>query len=153
MKNPTSSKLATTARYGLGLIFFVFGLNGFFHFLPQPPMGAGAVSFMTALLGSVYFFPLLKATEVVAGALLLTNRFVPLALTMLAPIIVNITAFHLFVAPGNYAVVGVILAAELVLAWTHRAAFAPMLRARPATERAPGAVTTGAAPRELQHAA
>jgi putative oxidoreductase len=56
--------------------------------------------------------------------------FVPLALTLLAPVIVNIVAFHLFLSPGNYAVVGVVLISELFLAWSYRAAFAPMLQAR-----------------------
>jgi hypothetical protein len=88
------------------------------------------------LYATGYFFPLLKATEVLAGALLLSGLFVPLALTLLAPIIVNIAAFHLFLAPGNYLVVGLILVAEILLARAHRAAFAPMLamRSRPAPE-------------------
>ena len=126
------------ARLVLGLIFFVFGLNGFLHFLPQPPMPAAAGAFAGALAASGYLFPLLKATEVFAGALLLAGVFVPFALTLLAPIIVNIAAFHLFLAPGNYAVVGLVLATELYLAWTHRAAFAPLFarrhRAAPAAE-------------------
>ena len=125
-----SSKLALAARLILGLIFFVFGLNGFLHFLPQPPAPPAAAAFAKALFATGYFFPLLKSAEVLAGALLLTGLFVPLALTILAPIIVNIVAFHLFLAPGNYAVIGLVLAAELYLAWAHRAAFAPMLARR-----------------------
>ena len=124
-----TQKLPLVARVVLGLIFVVFGLNGFLHFLPQPPMTAAAGAFLGALTATGYLLPLLKATEVVAGALLLSGRFVPLALTLLAPVIVNIAAFHLFLAPGN-PVVGVVLAAELYLAWTHRAAFAPLLAAR-----------------------
>jgi putative oxidoreductase len=75
------------------------------------------------LAGAGYFFPLLKVTEIVAGALLLAGVIVPFALTLLAPIIVNIAAFHLLLAPGNYAVVALILTLELYLAWVHRAAF------------------------------
>ena len=119
-------KLPTVARVILGLVFVVFGLNGLLHFLPQPPMPAAAGAFAGALAASGYFFPLLKITEIAAGALLLAGLFVPFALTLLAPIIVNIVAFHLFLAPGNYVVVGLVLAAELYLAWTHRAAFAPL---------------------------
>jgi len=130
-----SSKLPIVARVLLGAVFLVFGLNGFLHFLPQPPAPPRAMAFAGALAASGYFFPLLKATEVVAGALLLLG-FVPIALTLLAPIVVNIVAFHVFLAPGNYAVV--VLAAEIYLAVVHRAAFAPLF-ARPAARR--GAAT------------
>jgi uncharacterized membrane protein YphA (DoxX/SURF4 family) len=122
--------LPTAARVVLGLVFVVFGLNGFLHFLPVPAPPARAATFLGGLFSAGYFFPLLKGLEVTAGLLLLSNRFVPLALTLLAPIIVNITAFHLVLAPGNYPLVALILAGELYLAWTHRAAFAPMLAAR-----------------------
>lgn len=130
-----SNSLPTAARVVLGLIFAVFGLNGFLHFLPQPPMTGAPAAFMGALAGSGYLLVMLKATEVVGGLLLLSGLFVPLALTLLAPVIVNIVAFHLFLAPGNYPVVALVLAAELFLAWTHRAAFAPMLSARPRLAR------------------
>jgi uncharacterized membrane protein YphA (DoxX/SURF4 family) len=123
--SPKSSKLPTVARVLLGAVFLVFGLNGFFHFLPQPPAPPRAMAFAGALAASGYLFPLLKATEVVAGALLLLG-FVPIALTLLAPIVVNIVAFHAFLAPGNYAVVGLVLGAEVYLAVVHRAAFAPL---------------------------
>src|SRR4051794_38823016 len=126
----TSTRLSTAARFVLGGIFFVFGLNGFFHFLPQPPPPAHALPFLSGLAASGYFFPLLKATETTAGALLLAGALVPLALVVLAPITVNIVAFHMFLAPGNYAVVGLVLAAELYLAWSNRAAFAPLFAAR-----------------------
>jgi hypothetical protein len=129
MKVP-SSKLALAARLILGLIFFVFGLNGFFHFIPQPTPPPAAAAFGKAMFATGYFFQLLKSAEVLSGALLLAGIFVPLALTILAPIIVNIAAFHLFLAPGNYVIIGLILLTEIYLAWTHRAAFAPMLRMR-----------------------
>ena len=139
--NAISRRLPTIARVALGLIFFVFGLNGFFHFLPQPPAPPRAMAFAGALFASGYFFPLLKAVEVAAGALLLAGALVPFALTLLAPIIVNIVAFHLFLAPGNFAVVGIVLAAEIYLAFVHRAAFAPLF-----TRRAAPASATAAAP-------
>jgi uncharacterized membrane protein YphA (DoxX/SURF4 family) len=124
--------LPGTARVLLGLVFFVFGLNGFFGFLPQPPMPAGAGAFVGGLAGAGYFFPLLKGTEVIAGLLLLSNRFVPLALALLAPIVVNIAAFHVFLAP-NPVMVAFLLAAEIYLAWTYRAAFRGMLAAKTST--------------------
>jgi uncharacterized membrane protein YphA (DoxX/SURF4 family) len=123
------SALPTTVRVLLGLVFFVFGLNGFLQFLPQPPMPAGAGTFVGGLASTGYFFPLLKATEVSAGVLLLRNRFVPLALTLLAPIVVNIAAFHLFLAP-NPVMVGFLLVAEIYLAWTYREAFRGVLASR-----------------------
>lgn len=138
----TRNKLPTVARVILGLVFVVFGLNGFLHFLPQPPAPPRAMAFVGALAASGYFFPLLKATEVTAGALLLLG-FVPIALTLLAPIIVNIVAFHLFLAPGNYAVVGLVLAAEIYLAIVHRAAFAQLFRRRRAETPATAPVALG----------
>jgi len=128
---PTFNRIVpTTARIALGLGFTVFGLNAFLHFmpLPAPPPGAGA--FLGALGASGYLFPLLKATEVVSGLLLLSGMFVPLALAVLAPILVNIIGFHLFLEPSGLPVPLALIAAEIYLAWTYRAAFAPMLHLR-----------------------
>jgi len=120
----------TAARLFLGLVFTVFGLNFFLHFLPTPPEPPRALAFAGALFGSGYLFPLLKSIEVGAGLLLLSGLFVPLTLALLAPVIVNIVAFHLFLAPAGLPLPLAILAAEIYLAWTYRAAFAPMLRLR-----------------------
>jgi len=122
--------LPTAVRLFLGLVFTVFGLNFFLHFLPTPPPPPGAAAFAGALFGSGYFFPLLKTIEVGAGLLLLGGRFVTLALAVLAPIVVNIVGFHLFLAPSGIALALAVPAAELYLAWTYRTAFAPMLKAR-----------------------
>ena len=138
------------ARVLLGLTFFVFGLNGFLHFLPQPTPPPAAGAFFGALYASGYMLPLLKGTEVLAGALLLAGIFVPLALALLAPIIVNIVAFHLFLAPGNWGVLALVLASELFLAWTYRAAFAPMLRVRTPV---PARASAGQPVAGLRHAA
>ncbi len=118
------------ARVVLGLVFFVFGLNGFLHFIPQPPPSGVAATFMGGLAATGYFFPLLKTTEVLGGALLLSNRFVPLALTMLAPIIVNIFAFHAALAPEGMPIAVLVLGLEIALAYANRKAFAPILTAR-----------------------
>jgi uncharacterized membrane protein YphA (DoxX/SURF4 family) len=128
--NAIDKHLPTAARLFLGLVFTVFGLNFFVHFLPTPTPPPGAAAFAGALFASVYLFPLLKTIEVVMGLLLLTGRFVPLSLAVLAPIVVNIVGFHLFLAPSGTPLALALLAAELYLAWTYRAAFAPMLRAR-----------------------
>ena len=117
-----------TARITLGLVFFVCGLDGFLHFFPVPnePMSEATMQFAGGLAASGYFFPLLKGTEVVAGALLLANRFVPLALAVLAPVLINIVAFHVFLAPGGL-LPFVLLALELGLAWAYRRAYRGML--------------------------
>jgi hypothetical protein len=124
----TARKLPTAARLIQGAAFFTFGLNGFLQFLPMPPAPAAAASFMGALAATGYMFPLIKGTEVLAGLLLLGNRFVPLALTLTAPVLVNILAFHVFLAPAGIGLPLLLLATELYLAWTYRAAFAPMLQ-------------------------
>ncbi len=129
------AKAVIAARTLLGLVFFIFGLNGFLHFIPQPPLPALAAQFMGGLAASGYLFPLLFASYVVAGAALLVGRFVPLALAILAPAIVNIVAVHVFLAPSGLPLALVVLALELFLAWSYRAAYGPMLRARPETAR------------------
>lgn len=125
-----SSKLPTVARLALGLSFFVFGLNGFLHFLPQPPVSGPPADFASALFATGYMFPLIKGTEVVASLLLLSNRYVPLALAVLAPVLVNIVAFHAFLAPAGLALPIILLVLELYLARSYRDAFASMLHAR-----------------------
>jgi uncharacterized membrane protein YphA (DoxX/SURF4 family) len=124
--------LPSVARVLLGLCFFAFGLNGFLSFIPPPtePMPEGAVKLGTAFMESGYLFQLIKGTEVVAGLLLLCNRFVPLALVVLAPVVVNILAFHVWLLPSGTGLALALLALTLYLAWAHRQAYAPLLAAR-----------------------
>jgi uncharacterized membrane protein YphA (DoxX/SURF4 family) len=127
----------TAGRVLLGIIFFVTGLNGFLNFLPQPStMPEGASAFAEALMKTGYLFPLLMGTQLIGGVLLLSNRFVPLALALLAPIVVNIVAFHVFLAPSGIPLAVVVLALEVYLAWAYRTAYRPMLamRATPAAK-------------------
>jgi uncharacterized membrane protein YphA (DoxX/SURF4 family) len=121
--------LTPTARILLGLIFTVTGLNGFLNFLPQPatPMPAGAVAFAGAMMKTGYLMPLLMATQLISGLLLLTGRWVPLGLALLAPVVINIVAFHLFLAPAGLPLAGVVLVLEVYLAWAYRGAFRSML--------------------------
>ena len=88
------------SRFLLGLIFLIFGLNGFLHFIPMPPPSGVAGQFMGALFVSKYLL-VVSALQVISGALLLINRYVPLALTILAPIIVNILLFHSLMNPAG----------------------------------------------------
>jgi len=122
-------KSVPAARALLGVSFLVFGLNGFLQFLPQPPVSEEGGAFLGALAAAGYMFPLIKGTEVLVGALLLANRFVPLALTLIAPVLVNILAFHAWLSPGLGLPLS-LLALELYLAWSYREAFASMLAPR-----------------------
>lgn len=124
------SRIPTILRLLLGLGFTVFGLNYFLQFMPpQPPPPAAAAAFL-GVFASSKFLALVKLIEVGAGLLLLANRFVPLALTVLAPVIVGMVYFHARLAPEGIVPALGFLAIEAVLAWSYRAAFAPMLRAR-----------------------
>ncbi|MEY3012672.1 MAG: hypothetical protein RIT45_1407 [Pseudomonadota bacterium] len=122
-----TGKVYTGARLVLGLVFFVFGLNGFFGFIPQPEHTGAAGAFLGGLASASYFFPLLKGTEVLVGLALLTHRLVPLALVVLAPITLNILAFHAFLEPSTVAMSMVLTALHLGLAWQWRQAYAPLL--------------------------
>src|ERR1700685_384200 len=88
------------ARYLAGAIFLVMGLNGFLNFIPLPPPGGVAGQFMGALYVSHYLW-VIFAFQVIAGVLLLVNRYVPLAVAVPAPIIVNILSFHALMAPSG----------------------------------------------------
>lgn len=120
-------KAPTVARIALGLAFVLFGANKLVPFLPQPPVSGAPAAFFGALFATGYMLPLIGITEVVAGLLLVSGRFVPLALTLLAPVLVNIVGFHAFLAHGGYALPAFLVALEVYLAWTYRDAFAPML--------------------------
>lgn len=122
------SKGAKIARYVLGTIFTVFGLNGFLGFLPMPPLTGEAGAFMGALAATGYMFPLIKASEVIAGVLLLSGRALGFAGLLLAPITVNIVAFHAILAPSGIALPLVIVGLMAYLGYQHRALFQPLFR-------------------------
>ena len=122
---------ATIARYLLGLLFTVFGLNGFFHFIPQPPPPEPlALQYMGVMIQSHYFV-LVFLLQLVAGLLLLANRFVPLALTFLAPILVNVLLFHLLMNPEGIAAGIVSTILWFLVFWSVRTTFAGLFAARP----------------------
>ncbi len=123
------SKAVLVARIILGLIFTVFGLNGFFHFIPMPEMSEGAGQFLGALAGTGYMFPLIKLTEIACGVLLLIGRWVPLALTVLAPVVLNIVLFHVFLEPSPDGLVVPILSLILgiFLARAYKSSFSGVL--------------------------
>ncbi len=125
--------LPTAARILLGLVFFGSGLAGLVMAPPaltSPPMPERLVALFNGFLQAGYLLPLIKVTETLAGALLLANRFVPLALTVLAPVVVNIVAVHAFLEHSGLPLAVVIVALHLYLAWSYRALYRPMLAAR-----------------------
>jgi hypothetical protein len=137
--NSSSSKLVrvylpATIRILIGLAYLIFGLNGFLNFIPQPttPMPENATAFLGGLMKSGYMFPLIAVTHLVVGAFLLSNRFVPLALALIAPFTVNSVLFHLFLEHSGLPMAIIFLALELYLVWVYRHAFRAMLGARAA---------------------
>ena len=129
---PANRVVPTIARFLMGLPLLVFGLNMFFNFIPQPKMALpeGAVMFSTALMKSGYMMPMIGVTFLIVSVCLLLNRFVPLALALFAPFIVNSILFHIFLEHTGLPMSIVFLALELYLAWAYRSAFRPMLAAR-----------------------
>ena len=104
----------------------MFGANGFLNFLPAPELSDAGGALLGALGATGYMFPLIKSTELAVGILLLSNRLVPFALTLIAPVLVTIVAFHAVLSPAG-AGAGVMLTALTIgLAYTYRAAYAPL---------------------------
>jgi uncharacterized membrane protein YphA (DoxX/SURF4 family) len=123
------------ARLLLGILFFLSGLMGFF--MKEPPketMSPGMWEFLQAMIHSGYLFYLTKATETIAGILLISNRYVPLALIILAPIIVNIALVNYFLAPSGLTIAVIIICLEIYLVRVYRKTFSPILKAKNLTE-------------------
>jgi len=114
------------ARILLGVIFTVFGLNGFLHFIPSPAFPPGyLLDFFTAIVGSG-FYVMIFGVQLICGLLLLTNLYVPLAVVALAGVLLNILTFHATMNPQGFppAIVATIL--WFLTAWPIRAQFAPI---------------------------
>lgn len=122
--------LLLVARLLLGLLFLVFGLNGFLNFLSMGPMPTGlAGQFIGALIQSHYFW-VVAGLQVIGGILLLVNRYVPLALVLLGPVIVNILLYHLFLWPPGIAVGLVATILWFIVFYGHRGYFAGIFAQR-----------------------
>jgi putative oxidoreductase len=100
------------ARILMGLIFFVFGLNGFFNFIPAPPLPAGLAGQWVGVLMQSHYVLFVAAVQVIGGTLLLVNRYVPLALVLLGPVIVNILLYHILMDPK-----GIVPGIVVTIAW------------------------------------
>ena len=130
-------KAILIARVLFGLPLVVFGLNSFLFFM-EPDPGAfpeDAQSWLAALEATGYITPLKGAIEVLAGLLVLSGKWVPFALVVFAPILVNIVAFHLVYSPATGAIGYLLLVLELFLAWAYWPHFRGVLQfnARPRT--------------------
>lgn len=122
------------ARYLLGLMFTVFGLNGFLNFIHQPPPANPlAIQFFIAISSS-HFAAFFFAVQLIAGLLLLSGRFVPLALTLLAAELYNILAFHLTLAPASIPPALVACVLWLLVFLQYRKSFRALLAAKVAAE-------------------
>jgi len=123
-------KIASTiARYLAGVIFLVMGLNGFLNFIHFPPPAGIAGQFMGALYVSHYLW-VIFAFQVIAGALLLVNRFVPLAVAILAPVLVNILTFHVLMAPSGLPMALVVAVLWVLIFIEVRPAFSGLFQSR-----------------------
>lgn len=147
--------LPLVARVVLGLLFLVTGLAGLVHQPPDPATGAEPdglvaslfgwysdcrpcppgmapepVAYMEGLLATGYFWPLLKSIEIACGVLLVSGMFVPLALVVLAPVVLQILLFHLFLVPQGIEVALTALALGAYLAYDHRSSFRSVLQCK-----------------------
>ena len=118
------------ARILLGLIFFVFGLNHILHFIPLPLPTGDALTFMGVMAGHGWL-TVVGVVMVIAGLLLLVGRYVPLALTLLAPVIVNIVLYHTLLWPHGAGAAIVVVILEVVLLLAYHRSFAPLFAANP----------------------
>jgi uncharacterized membrane protein YphA (DoxX/SURF4 family) len=114
-----NSKLTMVLRLLLGLILLVFGANKFFQFMPAPPMEGAPADFMGALFATGYMFPMIAITEIVAGVLLLINKWTGLALILAAIVSVNIILFHIMLAPASIAAGAVVAILTVVLIYAN----------------------------------
>jgi putative oxidoreductase len=126
--------VSVIARYLLGLIFTVFGLNGFLNFIHQPPPpNPVAIQFLVAVSAS-HFAAFFFAMQLIGGLLLLSGFFVPLALTVLAAELYNILAFHLTLAPASIAPALVACVLWVLVFLQYRNSFAGILAVKPAVQ-------------------
>ncbi|MDX6382967.1 MAG: putative oxidoreductase, partial [Blastocatellia bacterium] len=117
------------ARLLLGLIFLVFGLNGFLNFIKGPMPSGLAGQFVGALALSHYFW-VIAAIQVAGGVLLLVNRYVPLALVLLGPVMVNIICYHVFLNPSGAVPAAVVTVLWLIVFYAKRQYFSGIFAQR-----------------------
>lgn len=122
--------LVLGARILEGLIFLIFGLNGILHMFHTPPPTGDALTWFGIMVAH-HWINFVAVVQLVGGLLLLVGRFVPLALTLLAPVIVNILLYHALLWPHGYGFAIAVLVAELFLLAVYWRSFAPLLNPNP----------------------
>jgi putative oxidoreductase len=122
---------ATIARYLLGVIFVFFGSNLLFHFLPNPPLPPSPLANFTSALAESHYILFVGFFQVIPGILLLVNRYVPLALTVLAAMILNIDLTHILMAPSGLPLAAVVTILWLLVFLRVRSAFEGIFQPHP----------------------
>lgn len=122
------TKSILAARILLGALLLTFGLNGFFNFMPNPPASAEAGALLGALAKTGYFFPFVKAIEVISGLLLLSNKFTAFALILFTPILVGIAQINFILNPSGIPITIFLLGLHLFLAYQYRANYKPLFQ-------------------------
>jgi putative oxidoreductase len=122
---------ALISRILLGLMFLIFGMNGFLHFIPTPPMPPSLMKDFATALDAAHFTLVVAGIQVLCAILFLIGRFVPLALTLLGPVLVNILLFHIFLAPASIGPGVFVTILWFIIFYYERDAFAGIFRAKP----------------------
>lgn len=120
---------AIIIRVLMGLMFLFSSVSFFFNLIPTPPLTGGLKTFNDGLVASVYLVPLIKGTELVCALAFISGRFVPLAVVVIFPVIVNIVLIHSFLAPEGLLVAILLLLADLFLAYYYRERYKALLAA------------------------
>lgn len=123
----------TICRVLLGIIYLVFGLDYFFHFIPYQPNHTGRVAaFKAALINVGYFYPMIKSIQIVGGLSLLVNRYAPFFAVVLFPISVNVLLYHTFLVPSGWLMGVVLMVPNLFLGYAYREYYRGMFVKKPA---------------------
>lgn len=128
-REASGGKLTVAVRWLYGLAFLIFGLNGFFEFFSPPAVPPAGKEFLGALVQTGYMMPMVKGIEVIAGFMIILGVQVPLALLLLAPGVVNIFLFHLFLAPVGIPLALFLVFSETYLGYAYFPRFRPIFRA------------------------
>ena len=123
------TKIDLILRIILGVILLIFGLNTFIQFMPMPEPPEGAGKLLWAFAKSGYIFPMIGVVKIVVGLLLLINRYVALALLLLAPFSVNIILFHLVLDPKGIAAALIVTALNIYLLFAYKDKYNSVLKA------------------------
>jgi uncharacterized membrane protein YphA (DoxX/SURF4 family) len=134
-------------RILLGLVFAVMPWMAILHLVKDQPMPAPAMAFIAALMKTGYMMPLIWGTEILGGVLVVLGVFVPFGLILLAPVVVNIFLYHIYLAPSGVPLAIFVCLLELAVAYQYRHSFDALFVSAPAVESPPFARTATAAPR------